>query len=162
MAPVVRALAAAAAGRSAAWCVTAQHRQMLDQVLELFGIIPDVDLDLMRPNQSLAELTATIFDPSGPGAAADETGLGPGAGRHHHRDGGGPAGLLSPHPGRARGGRVAHRRQVAALPGGDQPADRRRDRRPAFCTDRAGTLQPAGEGVPDWRSWSPATRSSTR
>src|SRR3954471_21814159 len=39
-------------------CVTAQHRQMLDQVLEVFGIVPDVDLDLMRPNQTLASLTA--------------------------------------------------------------------------------------------------------
>jgi UDP-N-acetylglucosamine 2-epimerase (non-hydrolysing) len=38
-------------------CVTAQHRQMLDQVLTVFGIVPDVDLDLMRPNQNLAELT---------------------------------------------------------------------------------------------------------
>jgi UDP-N-acetylglucosamine 2-epimerase (non-hydrolysing) len=35
-------------------CVTAQQREMLDQVLQLFGITPDVDLDLMRPNQSLA------------------------------------------------------------------------------------------------------------
>jgi len=39
-------------------CVTAQHRQMLDQVLEVFGIVPDVDLQLMRPNQTLAGLTA--------------------------------------------------------------------------------------------------------
>lgn len=39
-------------------CVTGQHRQMLDQVLEVFGVTPDADLDLMRPNQSLAELTA--------------------------------------------------------------------------------------------------------
>lgn len=39
-------------------CVTAQHRQMLDQVLEVFGIQPDVDLDLMKPNQTLAGLTA--------------------------------------------------------------------------------------------------------
>jgi UDP-N-acetylglucosamine 2-epimerase (non-hydrolysing) len=38
--------------------VTAQHRQLLDQVLAVFGIVPDVDLDLMRPNQSLAELTS--------------------------------------------------------------------------------------------------------
>jgi UDP-N-acetylglucosamine 2-epimerase (non-hydrolysing) len=42
-------------------CVTAQHREMLDQVLNLFAIHPDVDLDLMRPNQSLAELSAAIF-----------------------------------------------------------------------------------------------------
>lgn len=39
-------------------CVTAQHRQMLDQVLDIFGIVPDRDLNLMRRNQSLAELTA--------------------------------------------------------------------------------------------------------
>ena len=40
---------------------TAQHRQMLDQVLGLFGIEPDVDLDLMRPNQALADLTARML-----------------------------------------------------------------------------------------------------
>jgi UDP-N-acetylglucosamine 2-epimerase (non-hydrolysing) len=42
-------------------CVTAQHRQMLDQVLEVFGITPDVDLNLMRPGQDLAGLTASIL-----------------------------------------------------------------------------------------------------
>lgn len=39
-------------------CVTAQHREMLDQVLEIFEIRPDYDLNLMRPNQSLYQLTA--------------------------------------------------------------------------------------------------------
>lgn len=42
-------------------CVTAQHREMLDQVLEFFEIVPDYDLDLMRPNQNLYALTATII-----------------------------------------------------------------------------------------------------
>jgi UDP-N-acetylglucosamine 2-epimerase (non-hydrolysing) len=42
-------------------CVTAQHRQMLDQVLDIFQIKPDLDLDLMRPDQSLAEITAAVF-----------------------------------------------------------------------------------------------------
>jgi len=42
-------------------CVTAQHRQMLDQVLDLFRLIPDYDLDLMTPGQSLAELTGRIL-----------------------------------------------------------------------------------------------------
>jgi len=42
-------------------CVTAQHREMLDQVLQLFGIEPDEDLDLMRPNQGLPELTARVI-----------------------------------------------------------------------------------------------------
>lgn len=39
-------------------CATAQHREMLDQVLELFGIVPDYDLNLMSPGQTLAEVTA--------------------------------------------------------------------------------------------------------
>lgn len=42
-------------------CVTAQHREMLDQVLNFFGIVPDYDLDLMKPMQSLEELTARII-----------------------------------------------------------------------------------------------------
>jgi UDP-N-acetylglucosamine 2-epimerase (non-hydrolysing) len=41
-------------------CVTAQHREMLDQVLDFFEIVPDYDLDLMRPNQNLYTLTADI------------------------------------------------------------------------------------------------------
>jgi len=60
MAPVVKALAETP-GIESRVCVTAQHRQMLDQVLNLFGIQPDIDLDLMRPNQELAGLTAAIF-----------------------------------------------------------------------------------------------------
>ena len=39
-------------------CDTAQHRQMVDQVLDAFGLVPDADLDLMRPGQTLAGLTA--------------------------------------------------------------------------------------------------------
>jgi len=42
-------------------CVTAQHREMLDQVLEVAQVDPDVDLDLMRPNQTLPEMTARIL-----------------------------------------------------------------------------------------------------
>ena len=60
MAPVVKALAGTP-NVDAKVVVTAQHRQMLDQVLDLFGIVPDVDLNLMRPNQSLAQLSADIF-----------------------------------------------------------------------------------------------------
>ncbi len=60
MAPVVQALARTP-GVESHVCVTAQHRQMLDQVLDLFAIVPDVDLDLMQADQSLAQLTAAIF-----------------------------------------------------------------------------------------------------
>ncbi len=42
-------------------CVTAQHREMLDQVLDFFEITPDYDLDLMRPNQNLYSITADII-----------------------------------------------------------------------------------------------------
>ncbi len=42
-------------------CATAQHRQMLDQVLAVFGVQPDYDLDVMRPNQSLAQSTSRIL-----------------------------------------------------------------------------------------------------
>ena len=42
-------------------CVTGQHREMLDQVLKLFKIIPDYDLNLMKPNQNLANLTGEIL-----------------------------------------------------------------------------------------------------
>lgn len=42
-------------------CVTAQHREMLDQVLDFFEIIPDYDLDLMKPNQDLYSLTSDII-----------------------------------------------------------------------------------------------------
>lgn len=60
MAPVVQRLAQTP-GVASRTCVTAQHRQMLDQVLHLFGIRPDYDLDLMRDDQSLAEMSAAIF-----------------------------------------------------------------------------------------------------
>tara|TARA_R100000935_G_scaffold58092_1_gene93882 strand:- start:20133 stop:21266 length:1134 start_codon:yes stop_codon:yes gene_type:complete len=42
-------------------CITAQHREMLDQVLDFFEISPDFDLDLMKPNQNLYSLTADII-----------------------------------------------------------------------------------------------------
>ncbi len=60
MAPVVKQLAQTP-GVESRVCVTAQHRQMLDQVLDLFDIQPDYDLNLMREDQSLADLSAAIF-----------------------------------------------------------------------------------------------------
>lgn len=42
-------------------CITAQHRQMLDQVLSLFGIIPDIDLNIMQLNQTLSDLTSIVI-----------------------------------------------------------------------------------------------------
>jgi UDP-N-acetylglucosamine 2-epimerase (non-hydrolysing) len=42
-------------------CVTAQHRRLLDQVLSIAGVVPDIDLDLMEPGQSLDRLTARLL-----------------------------------------------------------------------------------------------------
>lgn len=42
-------------------CVTAQHREMLDQVLDLFGLTPDYDLNIMKPNQTLSMITANVL-----------------------------------------------------------------------------------------------------
>ncbi|WP_187775715.1 non-hydrolyzing UDP-N-acetylglucosamine 2-epimerase [Luteimonas suaedae] len=60
MAPVVRALGEHQHIRPMV-AVSAQHRHMLDQVLELFGIVPDDDLDLMQANQSLPDLFSRIL-----------------------------------------------------------------------------------------------------
>lgn len=61
MAPLVRRLAAAE-GFQPIVCVTAQHRQMLDQVLELFAIRPDHDLDIMRSAQGLTYVTTAVLE----------------------------------------------------------------------------------------------------
>lgn len=60
MAPVIRKLKESP-GIEVDVCVTAQHRQMLDQVLDLFGIEPDFDLNIMRPGQDLTDITANIL-----------------------------------------------------------------------------------------------------
>ncbi len=62
MAPVIRELQRHDGRVRSVVCSTGQHRQMLDQVLDLFGIRPDMDLGLMQPNQGLAALTARLLD----------------------------------------------------------------------------------------------------
>jgi UDP-N-acetylglucosamine 2-epimerase (non-hydrolysing) len=61
MAPVVKELEKYPDDIQSVVCATAQHREMLDQVLELFDIWPDYDLDLMQPGQTLSGLTARIL-----------------------------------------------------------------------------------------------------
>ena len=58
MAPVIHALEG---NFDVKICVTAQHRQMLDQVLGLFHIIPDYDLDIMKPGQNLFDITSNVL-----------------------------------------------------------------------------------------------------
>jgi UDP-N-acetylglucosamine 2-epimerase (non-hydrolysing) len=61
MAPVVAALEAARPAIEPIVCVTAQHREMLDTLLELFGIVPDYDLDIMEAHQTLTEVTTRVL-----------------------------------------------------------------------------------------------------
>ena len=61
MAPVIKSLMNYSEKVESVVCVTAQHREMLDQALKIFGIVPDYDLNLMNPNQSLSLLTANIL-----------------------------------------------------------------------------------------------------
>src|ERR1700722_13627328 len=61
MAPVVHELARHSDKIQSVVCSTGQHRQMLDQVLALFEIKPDVDLNVMQPNQTLSGMTAALF-----------------------------------------------------------------------------------------------------
>ncbi len=146
MAPVIERLRRAE-GIETRVCVTAQHRQMLDQVLELFGIVPDYDLDLMEPNQDLARLTSAIlqgldpvvreFRPDWVLVQGDTTTVMAAS----------AAGLLSPDPGGACRSRAANRRQMAAVPGGDQPARCRGGGRPAFRAHHPARDNLLREGV---------------
>ena len=61
MAPLVKALQKDTEHFETRVCVTAQHRQMLDQVLEVFGVTPEYDLNIMAPNQDLYDITAKVL-----------------------------------------------------------------------------------------------------
>ena len=61
MAPLVKKLQATPEEFQTIVCVTGQHREMLDQVLRLFDIIPDYDLNIMKPNQDLYDITSRIL-----------------------------------------------------------------------------------------------------
>ena len=62
MAPVIKALAAAAPTIKSVVCSTGQHREMLDQVWNVFGIRPEFDLQVMTQDQTLAAVTARILE----------------------------------------------------------------------------------------------------
>jgi UDP-N-acetylglucosamine 2-epimerase (non-hydrolysing) len=65
LAPLVHAVKATS-GFECRVCVTGQHRSMLDQVLDFFGIVPDYDLDIMRPSQTLGGVTGDILSKLAP------------------------------------------------------------------------------------------------
>ncbi len=70
--PTVRAVREADRGLQAFVCVTAQHRAMLDQVLECFELQPDYDLNLMTPGQTLAQTTSRVLAALDPILAAEK------------------------------------------------------------------------------------------
>ena len=61
MAPLVKAFQKRAEKFKTIVCVTGQHREMLDQVLGLFGIVPDFDLDIMKQGQDLYDITSRVL-----------------------------------------------------------------------------------------------------
>jgi UDP-N-acetylglucosamine 2-epimerase (non-hydrolysing) len=61
MAPLVKEFQKDTVNFETKVCVTAQHREMLDQVLELFDIVPDYDLNLMKPGQNLYDITSNVL-----------------------------------------------------------------------------------------------------
>ena len=61
MAPLVKAFQKDSEYFETRVCVTAQHRQMLDQVLEVFDIVPEYDLNIMAPNQDLYDITSRVL-----------------------------------------------------------------------------------------------------
>lgn len=61
MAPLYQALRSQTDNFKVVACVTAQHRQMLDQVLDVFEIVPEIDLDLMRDGQDLIDITTSVM-----------------------------------------------------------------------------------------------------
>jgi len=71
LAPVVRALAGRADVDSRV-CVTGQHREMLDQVLKVFELVPDIDLAIMKPGQDLTHVTTAVLEGLGRVMATDK------------------------------------------------------------------------------------------
>ncbi len=126
MAPVVHALRAARPDVEPIVCVTAQHREMLDEVLRLFEIVPDVDLDIMTRAQSLTDITTRVLTgmertlaetrPDVVLVHGDTTTLDRGRARR----------VLPEDPGRARRGGPAHVDDRRAVPRRGEPAPHRR------------------------------------
>ncbi len=146
LAPVVAALRDTSDFRCTV-VATGQHKEMFRQVAETFGIAVDADLDVMRPNQTLAGLTARLMNGIDGWLEYGPARHGAGAGRHDHRAGG-VAGLLLPaHPDRPRRGRAAHRQHLVAVPGGSQPPAGHAAGDAALRADRSGARGAASRGA---------------
>ena len=116
--------------------LTGQHRELVDSVLDFFGIVPDIDLNAMRPGQTLVDLTAPAarFGRRRPRAASGPTWCSPRATRppcwprRWRASTSGPV--------RPRRGGAAHRPARRPVPRGGEPGRRRAPRRPPLRPDR--------------------------
>jgi UDP-N-acetylglucosamine 2-epimerase (non-hydrolysing) len=114
--PVVRRLREEPGKFDVRVCVTAQHREMLDQVLQAFEVKPDRDLDLMLPGQTLFQSTSRILAGLEKVLATEQPALVVVQGDTTTTLRGALAGFYSRVRGSARGGRTAHRRSASAVP----------------------------------------------
>ena|SRR5437588_12403217 len=94
MAPVVKELAKHSDRLRSLVCVSGQHRHMLDQVLKLFEINPDFDLNIKEPGPTALSVKRNTLHHSRSRAPTSETRLPPGSGRYHNRPGSVACGLL--------------------------------------------------------------------
>ena len=150
LAPVVAALRGANDFRCTV-VATGQHKEMFRQVAETFGFAVDADLDVMRPNQTLAGLTARLHGRHRRLAGVGPARHGAGTGRHDHRAGGLAGVLLPAHPHRSRRGRTAHRQHLVALPGGGEPPAGHPARDAALRAHRDGSRGAPPRGRPGRR-----------
>lgn len=154
MAPLVREFRRHPDSFRTVVCVSGQHREMLDQVLRLFAIEPDYDLNIMRQGQDLYDVTSRVLtgmrdvlDEACPDVVLVH-------GRHDDLDGRRTGRLLPPRSGRTRRGGTAHARHIQPVARGDEPSDHGPDR---FVTisprrsSRAGICS-ARESIPG-RFW---------
>ena len=125
---------------------TGQHRSLLDRALADFDLAADDDLDLMRPDQTLADLTARAVTAALASLRGAEARPGPRPGRYHHGLLRRPGLLLPPHPVRAHRGRAADGPALFPISRGEEPGAGRAPGRGPFCPHRGGEAQSAPRG----------------
>lgn len=149
MAPLVQSLARRENVESLL-CVTAQHRQMLDSVLEIFHLKPDYDLDIMEPRQTLTTITSKTLLGMEKVIEQAKPDLIFGAWRYNNHLCRRIGGVLSPGAHRPCGGGLAHLGSVFALPGGDESDDGGRSCNAALLSNQSQRRESAA-GVCDGR-----------
>jgi UDP-N-acetylglucosamine 2-epimerase len=131
MAPVVKAFQAHTAFETLV-CVSGQHRSMLDQVLSIFDIVPDIDLNIMKPGQTLTDITVKVLQ-----------GL-----EQVIKDKKPDLILVHGDTTTAMAAALADARRFASLARRDEPLRHRRGRPLAFCAD--GRIAPGASGRTDF------------